>query len=1271
MWRTRTFLLCLVAGGGVLFGGELVSGVPTPFSASSSAFLVGGSGFQITVPAPPTRLEVRVATTNAEADVDVFIRYGEDVAVAGGQVQSDCQVPSDGKSTFVAIYGQLPYCPTMLFRPGTYFIALRVSTAVSGTIMAVADTGPQNALPARQLASGIAAGFAFGKVDLPQLYNGPYSYAIPVPANATSLTINLATDNPNANVDLHVRRGQDVASISVADISATTPGGNETITLNASSSPPLQGGSTYYISLRLISNAVLVTGTVTATVTAPPPPTVTPLTSGQASPFSFPAQTTPSLAGNWRLTVPAGVSRLEFRLATTTAGANLDLYYRFGQPVEDPSLAGQPRGETSSGNEQISLAAGPFQPIQAGDYYLAVRIVTTGVAVAGTITATYTTTATGPAIDVAPASLDFGSVPVGQTRDRELTVRNVGSLALTVSAITSSNPNYTVVSPSIPFTLAPGVQQAVRVRFTAPSLGSQPGSLSIASNDPVLSVVNVSLLGTGATAAGPSLNLPPSLDFGAVTLGQSRDLALAVRNTGGATLTVTAVTSSNAQFTVVSPPAPFNVAPAGQQDVIVRFRPSAAGLQAGTLTLASNDAGNPAPVVALRGSGEAGPTGPVITLSTTAISFDTPQGVTPAAQRFTVRNSGAGTLNFRVTSSQTWLLASPTTGSSTGNEVAITVSVNVAGLGPGSYTGELRVTEGTGPAAAPDPPRQAAAVVTVRLAIGAGQCPPGPPGAPAVTSAGIVNAASFISPALPNGGIARGSIFTIFGANLGPNALLAAARFPLETTLGCVSVRVTRGGTSVDAIPLAVAANQINAILPSSAPVGDAALTVTFNGRTSAAAAVRIVEASFGAFTVNQNGMGPAILQNFVSQTEQPLNSPQRPARPGQVVTLWGTGLGAISAPDNVAPPAGDLPTAVEILVGGKTARKLYSGRGPCCAGLDQIVFEVPLDAPLGCFVPLLVRAGGVSSNTVTMAISSDGAACSDPANPLGRYLSRGGRIGSAALVRLNARLQLDPAANFTDIDADAGAAVFTESRGGEYAYNPILGLPPIGTCAVFSAGNIDLSGLLAGQIPGNLQGDARILNAGAALVVSGPRGVKTIPRSTDLGGLYFNVLGGAIPLLGPPAQPLYLDPGEYTIAGPAGPDVGSFTARLRVPSAVNWTNRDQLVQVTRANGVTVNWTGGDPASQGVSILGGNLDNVSGAGAAFVCFAALRDGGFTVPPAILNVLPASNLQRPDQSTGFLAIAAGPAGDVPAFSAAGLDAGFAYFGQVNLLSVVWR
>ena len=89
---------------------------------------------------------------------------------------------------------------------------------------------------------------------------------------------------------------------------------------------------------------------------------------------------------------------------------------------------------------------------------------------------------------------------------------------------------------------------------------------------------------------------------------------------------------------------------------------------------------------------------------------------------------------------------------------------------------------------------------------------------PLIAPGGILNAASLMAPGLPGGAIARGSLFSLFGQRVGPAAGVAATAFPLQTALAGVSVKVTQGANSVDAIPVFVNANQINAIMPSNAP---------------------------------------------------------------------------------------------------------------------------------------------------------------------------------------------------------------------------------------------------------------------------------------------------------------------------------------------------------------------------------------------------------------------------------------------------------------------
>jgi uncharacterized protein (TIGR03437 family) len=167
-----------------------------------------------------------------------------------------------------------------------------------------------------------------------------------------------------------------------------------------------------------------------------------------------------------------------------------------------------------------------------------------------------------------------------------------------------------------------------------------------------------------------------------------------------------------------------------------------------------------------------------------------------------------------------------------------------------------------------------------------------------------------------------------------------------------------------------------------------ATLRLTYLTSKSNAIAIQIANSAPGVFAISRGGYGPGIVQNFLTASNQPINSLTTPAVPGQVVTIWGTGLGPVTFPDNVAPTAGNVATSVTITIGGQTATNLYSGRTPCCAGVDQIVATIPNNVPLGCWVPVTINAGGVVSNTTTIAIAAPGAtSCDDPGNPLSKLV--------------------------------------------------------------------------------------------------------------------------------------------------------------------------------------------------------------------------------------------------------------------------------------------
>src|SRR5260370_6355651 len=129
---------------------------------------------------------------------------------------------------------------------------------------------------------------------------------------------------------------------------------------------------------------------------------------------------------------------------------------------------------------------------------------------------------------------------------------------------------------------------------------------------------------------------------------------------------------------------------------------------------------------------------------------------------------------------------------------------------------------------------------------------------PAVGQDGVVNSASQMPPEFGGGAIARGSLIRIRGWRLGPEAAVRALKFPLAITLAGISVEIRQGGALVNAFPVSVAAGEIEAILPSDTPLGNAELMVRHQNNLSPPFPVRIVKSSFAPFSSTCPAREPA-----------------------------------------------------------------------------------------------------------------------------------------------------------------------------------------------------------------------------------------------------------------------------------------------------------------------------------------------------------------------------------------------------------------------------
>lgn len=529
----------------------------------------------------------------------------------------------------------------------------------------------------------------------------------------------------------------------------------------------------------------------------------------------------------------------------------------------------------------------------------------------------------------------------------------------------------------------------------------------------------------------------------------------------------------------------------------------------------------------------------------------------------------------------------------------------------------------------------------------------------------LLNNASYIVPPLPGSSIAQGSIFAVFGENMGP-ATLVQAGFPLPTELSGTSIRVSASGNNVSAYLIYTSAKQLAAVLPSDTPLGPALATVTYNGTTSATFSFTVVKSSPGLFTLNGGGSGPAVLTTPDFKVITYTNA----ATDNDVLSAWATGITPLSGrADNTAAEFFDPPIEVEVFVGGKKANVRYRGRAPGLAGLDQIVFDLP-SGIRGCSVPLAIRVGGVISNYSTLAVGGSNRICSDPTglseSDTAKAIQNGLSIGAISLLRTRTKVSFSGQTASSSIDAGAAdftrysADAFIRSRGANGS-----GVS-VGYCVVST-----FSGASGSGDPFA----ATKLNAGPQLTLTGPNGSKSIARNAD--GSYSVDLGTSISIPGitlppgvslPGSGPGFLDPGTYTVTGPGGPDVGSFTARVTVPQPLT-TNLDSINTVSRGAALNVTWTGGG-SNEYVIVVGASTRTNPTVGATFVCTERASVGRLQVPAEVLLALPPSQSSN-GTPTGILSVSTSPFTDVSRFTASGLDYGVIVYTSADSKTVSYE
>lgn len=506
-----------------------------------------------------------------------------------------------------------------------------------------------------------------------------------------------------------------------------------------------------------------------------------------------------------------------------------------------------------------------------------------------------------------------------------------------------------------------------------------------------------------------------------------------------------------------------------------------------------------------------------------------------------------------------------------------------------------------------------------------------------VTLSSAVNAGSYANPSMPNGSLTQGGVFIAFGKGMGPAKLQEISSYPLPTNLGGTSIDVTVKGTTVHCIMLYTSAGQVAAVLPSNTPTGSGTMVLSYNNAASAALNVTVAAHSFGIFSVNQAGNGAGVITNAITNV---VNSQTAAANPGDLLDIWGTGLGPVSGDEAGGPLPGNIPNLpIQVFVGSQQADVKYAGRSGCCTGLDQVQIAVPAGI-VGCAVPVYFIVGGVTSNFVTVSIAESGSACVNPGayttSQLNTAKANGGlRTATATLDRFHVYTAK------TNNQGDSAGVTFSKVP---LADLNIPYVPPMAnTCSIIT-------------FPGGFFGAPSTPLEAGGVNLSGTVGTYTLVEPQP--GYYGVAFSPSSPVSSPGLinDGTVLLPGSYTFTGKGGKDVGVFTVTMSLPAKFNWTNRlTTPATVDRSKPLTITWTNG--FSGALVFITGQSQVSLGVGAQFTCWADPAAGTFSVPQAILAAMPPtySNSGNPQGSLDVYQVFNG--GN---FTAPGIDVGTTMF-----------
>ena len=287
-----------------------------------------------------------------------------------------------------------------------------------------------------------------------------------------------------------------------------------------------------------------------------------------------------------------------------------------------------------------------------------------------------------PSLVLSGNTLSFSGTPGGgNPAAQSVSVTNGGGGTLSWTA--TSNASWLTVAPASgtnagTLTVTAGVGSLAAGTYT----GAVTVSAAGASGSPQTIAVSLTL------AAPPQLTVTPTaLSFSGTAGGANPATQTAsIGNSGGGTLNWTV--SADQPWVTLKPGS-------GTGPGSLLVQPTLTGLAAGTytsnVTVSAPGAGGAPQTILVSLTVAAAPPSLTVSAPGTIAFSGTADGANPTSQTIGINNSGGGTLSWTATSSQGWLLISPTSG---GAPASIALQPNLTGLTAGSYAATVTINAG-------------------------------------------------------------------------------------------------------------------------------------------------------------------------------------------------------------------------------------------------------------------------------------------------------------------------------------------------------------------------------------------------------------------------------------------------------------------------------------------------------------------------------------------------------------------------------------------------